>query len=257
MAQTKICSRCNRPVDGSANFCPYCGASEFYQQLSPEGNIAPNQTGAPYPPAGVSQQTNAGYGAAGQPFQQQPFTYAQPTQTTGYPGQPGGTPVQGQLPYGAAPNQMWQPLGMKWFKFLIYFSLPVGAALNFFNGILFLSGQIYTAQTGAQVSPEMVYLVYPGMRAADILYGLFIFAIAGFAIFTRFQLAKYKANGPKCLYICYGAGAGAALLYAIASSAITGLNALDSNTVISIMTPIVLIAVNMTYFNKRKAMFVN
>ena len=45
---------------------------------------------------------------------------------------------------------------MKWFKFLIYFSLFAGAAINISNGINLITGFIYSMQSSGEISAETV-----------------------------------------------------------------------------------------------------
>lgn len=148
---------------------------------------------------------------------------------------------------------------MKWFKFLIYFSLFCGALINFVSGIGELTGIIYFTQSGGEVTANMIYDVYgSGLKAVDVIYGIILIVFAGFMIYTRFRLAKYKANGPICLYITYGASVVLNLIYSIALLAVTGINQIFASANISaIISSVVMIFVNYVYFKKRKELFIN
>ena len=57
------------------------------------------------------------------------------------------------------------PPPMKWFKFLIYFSLFAGAALNLINGITTILGTQYGEHA------ELVYATFGSLRTFDIVCG--------------------------------------------------------------------------------------
>ena len=171
--------------------------------------------------------------------------------------------------YGQQPphNQFYTPAApmaqhpMKWYKFLINFSLFFGALINFVFGFNYITGGIYFVQSNGEFSSDMIYGYYGGgLKALDVLYGIIMIAIAGFSIYSRFRLAKYKSNGPMCINILLGAGAGLTLLYNIAFLAITGLNineVFNSQVITSIGVSIGMALGNYFYFKKRKALFVN
>lgn len=145
-------------------------------------------------------------------------------------------------------------LGMKWFKFLIWFSLFFGALLNLGEGIMALTGGHYAMAGG---DPAFIYDYYGnGLRACDMLYGIVIIVLAAFMVYTRFRLSRFRKNGPTCLYVVYAAVAACSLIYILLASAVVGESLLDSSTVTSIVTSCIMIAVNVTYFNKRKHMFI-
>ncbi len=124
-------------------------------------------------------------------------------------------------------------------------------------GFNYITGGIYAVQTNAQVTAETVYSYYGGgLKALDIFYGIIMLAIAGFGIFARFRLTKYKADGPKCIYIIYVAGAALSIIYNIALFAVTGLNEIFSvSSITSIITSALFVFLNYKYFTKRKDLF--
>lgn len=173
-------------------------------------------------------------------------------------------PIYGQQPpqnqfYTPAEPKVQHP--MKWYKFLIYFSLFFGALINFVFGFNYITGGIYFVLSNGEVSADMVYGYYGGgLKALDVLYGIIMIALAGFSIYSRFRLAKYKSNGPMCINILLGAGAGLTLLYNIASLAITGLNfneVFNSQVITSIAVSVGMAFGNHFYFKKRKDLFIN
>ena len=150
---------------------------------------------------------------------------------------------------GVIPPQQAYP--MKWFKFLIYFSLFASAFFNAVTAIQLFSGNIYGDLA------EDVYRVYGGIKTFDAFYAVVLLGIAAIAIVARIKLAGYKADGPKFLYILYIADLVAMIVYNVGVTAITGENIITVQTVTSIVVSGVMIFANYIYFNKRKALFCN
>lgn len=151
---------------------------------------------------------------------------------------------------------------MKWFKLLIYFSLFASAIFNCFNAWRYLTGSVYESlgdiyELYGSNAGAAVYYVYPGLKAADVVYGIAVIAIAVFSVYTRFQLSGYKKNGPMCLLVLYAFNAIVAVVYVLAGSAIIGQNCMDASTIATVASSVVMILANRTYFNKRKSLFVN
>ncbi len=172
----------------------------------------------------------------------------QPTQQNQW--QPQQQPVW-QNPQPAAPA-----LSMSWHKFLIFFALWASCILNIISGITALTGVQYEI-ADSRVTAEMVYTVFPSLKTWDVIYGILLIALGALALVTRFQLAGFKARGPKLLYATYIANTAAAIIYVIAVSGIVGENMADSGIIANIIVSIVMVGVNAVYYGKRKAMFVN
>ncbi|MGN0573915.1 MAG: zinc-ribbon domain-containing protein [Acutalibacteraceae bacterium] len=174
------------------------------------------------------------------------------------------SPIYGQQP---PQNQYYVPAepiaqhSMKWYKFLIYFSLFLGAIINLINGLIYMTGGIYYVLSNGESSADIVYGFYGGgLKALDVTYGILLIAFAGFGIYTRSRLAKYKSNGPKCICILFVAGAVLTLLYNIALIAVTGLDfgeMINGEDCGSIGASIGMAVYNYYYFKKRKDLFVN
>lgn len=148
-------------------------------------------------------------------------------------------------------------LPMKWFKFLIYFSLFANAVINVYNGISYITGLLYGQDA------EIVYEIFSGLKTVDMVFGVLSIALAAFAVFTRFRLSKFCKNGPVLLHLVYAANCVLGLLYAIGVAAVMPeymsvtevINV--SQLVSSFVVSGVMIAINVVYFNKRKHLFVN
>lgn len=149
------------------------------------------------------------------------------------------------------------PLGMAWYKFLIYFALIAGAVINILYGFNYISGGIYFVETNGDVSAEQVYAYYgTGLQVIDVLYGLFLLAFAVLAFVLRHKLANYKPDAPKFVKIFYSISAGVPLLYSIIVALITG-QSIAVNAITSLIVGLIFLFANVKYFNKRAHLFVD
>ena len=148
-----------------------------------------------------------------------------------------------------------KPLGMKWYKFLIYFALFAGAFVNFIYGINYISGGIYVVETNGLITADTIYKLYGvGLQVVDILYGLFLLALAVFGLVLRNQLAKYKPDAPHFVRIFYSISAGAPFLYSIIVALIT-LQSLGIEAMLSLIVGLIFTLWNVEYFKKRAHLF--
>lgn len=140
---------------------------------------------------------------------------------------------------------------MKWYKFLIYFSLFASAAANALNGVRYITGDIYG---------EYAYLVYdalPRLKTIDILMGVGCLLVAVLCFIARGSLAKMKSKGPALLICVYVAAFLLSTIYYFA------VNSIGTNDVIYISydlpsnaVTVFMIIVNGIYFKNRKHMFI-
>ncbi len=173
-----------------------------------------------------------------------------------------GQPLQNQPPQGQTPpfqqnfGMQAQALPMKWFKFLIYFALFASAALSLFQGIGYVTGEIYNWFDKG--SSDLVYgILGDGLKTLDVIFGIILIGIAVLAIYTRFRLANFKKNGPFLVCLLYLVNAGVSLLYNIALAAtVDGLKLETSSLITSVFVSFAMAYVNYSYFKKREAMFV-
>lgn len=141
--------------------------------------------------------------------------------------------------------------GLGWYKFLIYFALWLSAVFSLWNGIKMLTGLVYGSDAA------LVYSYLPTLKIVDMTYGVLILLCAALAIYARFMLARYRRSGPPCLYALYIATNAADLLYVAATSLLLGESTLNSQTSSSCVTSIIFLVINITYFQKRKHLFIN
>ena len=150
-------------------------------------------------------------------------------------------------------------LPMNWYRFLIYFSLIASAITNLSNGILYITGQVYSIQSAGALDAYMIYNQYGKfLMLTDIIYGALTCLFAVFNLVTRSYLAKYKKKGPALLYTMYAFGAAISLAYPLVLQFVHGVSgAFNSLVVFELVIECLMLYANYIYFSKRKHMFVN
>ena len=241
-----FCTNCGAQIQDGSSFCPNCGA----RQPSRQNSAAPQQP---------AYQQNQGYQQP--PYQQnqgyQQPTYQQPTyqQNQGYQ-QPVYRQDQGYQQQAYQYYQPAQQLGMKWHKFLVYFSLWASALFNVVNGFQYLNGDQYGTYK------NQVYRLIPELKTPDTIFAILCFVTGILSAVTAYNLLKFKKNGPKLLLATYGIGMAASLLYVISASVLLSNYSADLSTVyssaaLSLVVSIVMIIANSVYYKKRAHLFVN
>lgn len=226
-----FCKSCGTALAEDARFCPNCG-------VEVSAGAAPAQPVYQQPVQPVYQQpVQPVYQQPEQPVYQQPVyqqpVYQQPVQVVAQP---------------------VEELPMKWFKFLIYFALFASAILNASNGIQMLTGSQY----GGEMEKRLVYALFDGLETLDMIMGIAMIALAGFAVYTRIRLAGYYKNGPKMLLIIYIANIALSLIYVIGISSIVSAEYLGStlsSLYSSMAVSIAMTIANYSYFKKRAHLF--
>ncbi len=150
-------------------------------------------------------------------------------------------------------NAMQDQPPMKFYKFMIYFSLFAAAVVSYIGGLTLVTGIQYGSLA------DNVYAVFPGMKVIDILYGLFIFGYATYIIFVRQALAKYKVGAPKMVAIMYIMNLASTIIYNILGSIVTQISifSLLIENITSLIGLIIFWVVTTIYFNKREHLFIN
>lgn len=143
---------------------------------------------------------------------------------------------------------------MKWFKFIIYVQLFLGAVVMGIQGIPYITGTVY-----GELS-ELVYAMWgQSLRICDMFYGVANIILAVAAIVVRMRLAKFKKNGPLCYLIYFGVQGVVSVIYTLTTAAIIGQFPTDSIATFAgiILGTMIALATNYTYFDNRKELFVN
>ena len=214
------CRFCGTKIPDNVKFCPECGAN-----LAPVPSAAPEES-APAAPAAPEIPT---------PFDPTPYDPA-----------PYSADSFASADVAAAPQR-----GMKWFKFIIYFQLWAGMLVNLVTAGKYFTGAYYEG------SAEMVYDFFPALQPLDIVMGVFCLALAVYAVVVQRALAKFRAKGPMMYYLMYIVNTAVTVLYLIIGSIIIGQSAFTAEVAGSIIGSIVMLFVNIPYFNNRKHLFVN
>lgn len=87
--------------------------------------------------------------------------------------------------------------------------------------------------------------------------GMICLALAVYAVVVQRSLAKFRAMGPKMYYILLGASIVVTLLYLLVGSIILGESVFSMDTAVNLIVSVVMIFVNIQYFNNREHLFVN
>ena len=171
-----------------------------------------------------------------------------------------GSPVEAQPAQATyvGDNGIVQPvLPMKWYKFLIYFSLWAGALLNIGIGLMALQGTQY--ETDGEVTAELVYAMFDGLKTLEVLYGAACIALAVYMIVVRFRLAGYYKNGPAMFISTYAIALLINVIYYVAVITIVPeiveAGNVTANIVGTVIGNVLMIVLNNIYFKKRKHLF--
>lgn len=214
------CRFCGTKIPDNVKFCPECGAN-----LAPVPSAAPEES-APAAPAAPEIPT---------PFDPTPYDPA-----------PYSADSFASADVAAAPQR-----GMKWFKFIIYFQLWAGMLVNLVTAGKYFTGAYYEGNA------EMVYRFFPALQPLDIVMGVVCLALAVYAVVVQRALAKFRAKGPMMYYLMYIVNTAVTVLYLLIGSIIIGQSAFTAEVAGSIIGSIVMLFVNIPYFNNRKHLFVN
>ena len=214
------CRFCGTKIPDNVKFCPECGAN-----LAPVPSAAPEES-APAAPAAPEIPT---------PFDPTPYDPA-----------PYSADSFASADVAAAPQR-----GMKWFKFIIYFQLWASMLVNLVTAGKYFTGAYYEGNA------EMVYRFFPALQPLDIVMGVVCLALAVYAVVVQRALAKFRAKGPMMYYLMYIVNTAVTVLYLLIGSIIIGQSAFTAEVAGSIIGSIVMLFVNIPYFNNRKHLFVN
>lgn len=146
-------------------------------------------------------------------------------------------------------------LGMKWYKFLIYFSLFFGAFLYLVYGYQFLTGSVYAISSNGEVTAELVYEFYgPLLHFLDVFYGISTIALAVFSIVVRNKLAKFNADALTWFYAYQVGNIIVGAVYIIGAALVTG-QTLSETSIGNLIGSLILLFINVRYFTKREYLF--
>ncbi|MBQ8383044.1 MAG: zinc-ribbon domain-containing protein [Clostridia bacterium] len=279
-----FCHKCGSQLVDDASFCSVCGtkvqtpggqteSNGFTHPAAPGAPVGavpstpPNPQAGSHPTNSSSTNTNTrllSFGTPSTPSPSAPTSTVQPpitdagAQYRAYYNQPNAN--SSDWPYNPAYSNPRANISMGWHKFLIYFSLWVGAIGNIIGGIIYMFGAHYITvnpYSGKLTSyADAMYYMYEGLQIYDIIYGIFLIATGIMLLIARNALANYKENAPKLILAAYINVLVDDLIYLVFY-----LNIIDDSTVvtsfISIIGTCVIMIINYVYYKKRDFMFYN
>jgi len=137
-------------------------------------------------------------------------------------------------------------LPMKWFKFLIWVSIPLSILLLLYS--LYGTIAMLSSFDASLYKPDLLHLVRISLYM-DLAVQIVLVPAMGYC---EYALVKKKWLGVKALLFIYGFQA----VYAVAGMVLLFMAGGDvSGTVLSLVQMIVMLLLNRVYFNKRKSMF--
>lgn len=154
------------------------------------------------------------------------------------------------------PTDRYQGFPMKWYKFLVYFSLWLSALINAVTASQVINGSHYGAYA------QDVYKLWPKLQTVDRAYGAVLAVLVVLTIVTAIRLLQLKKGAPTLLLVVYAAALVSSILYLVLAAASTGgavsiSDLRDSSSGASMVTSLAMIVVNAVYFKKRESLFVN
>ncbi|MBQ9047378.1 MAG: zinc-ribbon domain-containing protein [Solobacterium sp.] len=151
-----------------------------------------------------------------------------------YAQQPGNPYVNAQY---VPPGYVVKPIGMKWYKFLIWFALIFGALMS--------------------LVAAYRYITDPG-GVIEKVYGVCLIGLAVLAIAAEISLVRYERKGPKLyltLLILYGV---LNVFYNLCEAYTTGVFSRDTTMDIvgTVIATVIMLMLNKIYFDKRRHLFI-
>lgn len=149
-------------------------------------------------------------------------------------------------------------LGMKWFKFLIYFLL-------IFSAIEDLCQSLVLFFNYKNEFVDFEYYFYGNMRWLGIFFAIVWLIIAGYGIYIRFCLAGFKKNAPKKYIIFEIVNQSVLLLFTVAGEYALAetsdmhliIASLVGGVIGCIIGGVIFIYPSIIYFKKRDHLFIN
>ncbi|MDE5994056.1 MAG: zinc ribbon domain-containing protein [Oscillospiraceae bacterium] len=148
------------------------------------------------------------------------------------------------------------PIGMKWYKFVVNVQLFLSMLMCVYNGYMYLSGTMY----GGEEEREIVYTVFPKLKTLDIVFGIIYIIYIGFLIIIRYRLVKFKKNAPTLYILNFLIQNVLEWVWVVNANSYVSKSGSDlsfssSDMVFRLIFCLIYILLNIVYFRKRKFMF--
>ena len=242
------CPECGQRLMEGAHRCPSCGISLDPSQLVPDEEIRSGGYEEDYPEdEGARITLDAGEYRDRFSSQRDLDAMEQrdPRRDTGY-----GSPFA-QRQKRAARGQ--KGLGMKWYYFLVYFSLLATVILNGGTGIIQVAG----IMMGEKSAVTAAYADAPMLLYVDVAYGLVCIAFGVFAFKTRQDLKAMRSKGPRELILLYGISGIMQLVYELCYVLTGAAETFDVTAFGTVIVAVIMMLINKMYFDNRRDMFTN
>ena len=151
---------------------------------------------------------------------------------------------------GTRAIQREKTYSMKYYNFLVKFSLFAGAILNTITALLYFTGALYDGYA------DEVYEALPELKTLDIVYGMLLVGMSIMGLVTRSALNWNKRKGPILLCACYILGATVSAVYTVLATVILEEMLFDAYVVLSLLSSVAMVFINHSYFKKRKELFI-
>lgn len=146
---------------------------------------------------------------------------------------------------------------MKSHKFIIYFSLFMGALYSLSDGLRYITGAQYSNNG---FSPAQFYAVFPTVKSLDMIFGIACLGQAVYCLYARQRLAHLKGDGPAHLKALAILGMLMSLAYLLMASSAMKLPVrqfINPQLLGSLLGSAIYLLIIWIYYDKRKAMFIN
>ncbi|MCR4568420.1 MAG: hypothetical protein K5769_10230 [Pseudobutyrivibrio sp.] len=145
--------------------------------------------------------------------------------------------------------------GLKWAHFLGYFAFWIGAAINAYFGITYLTGSVYEQQG---TTADMVYGVLgDSLKFLDKSYGFLLICAAVCGILAALSIIKKKQNTRLLVCATYVIALVTVLIYVVGVSVVVDISVFNGSISGQLVVSLVMMVVNWIYFGNRKDIFVN
>ena len=146
--------------------------------------------------------------------------------------------VFGENPFaGKDYSQPRKDLGLNWASFLGYFALWLGALANVANAHSIFTGEQYTIYN---LSTDLVYSIYNGLKYADKFYGAALLLAALLCVVAAMSIIKFKALAVNLVPLISLYNAAIVVVYCILLTIILKHMAFGISEVISILVGLVM-----------------
>ncbi|MCD8200104.1 MAG: hypothetical protein LUD25_04025 [Coriobacteriaceae bacterium] len=149
---------------------------------------------------------------------------------------------------------------MKWYKFLIYFWLPVSIFVGILDGVFLLIGLHWNE--GADIL-QGVSVSLGAVKTVDVVLGVLYICSGCLAWAARHTLARYRTSAINWLVLFFVCDVVLSIVYTLCLYVATGTFVQFVHTwhfvglLASALVSIIFILINQIYFDKRRDLFVN